>query len=196
MKRITLIISSSWHLLVGGIYQAVSEHVVLKVDVLEEGKIGKPNDFSVFDKGQIVLARQLNQSINKTAALVGCSQSAVVNIYQKWSKEGTMVNWRQGHGRPSLTDACGDKRLWSNPTDELLLLKLLKTSMPVRKERCQNTHCIAFSFVWGCIAADQAGCPCGPLSNADKCQQWASDDWNWSKEQWEKVAWFDESCFL
>ncbi|ROL53170.1 hypothetical protein DPX16_23789 [Anabarilius grahami] len=34
----------------------------------------------------------LGQSVSKTAALVGCSQSAVVSIYQKWSKEGTLVN--------------------------------------------------------------------------------------------------------
>ena len=44
-------ISTSWHLLVGGIYQAASEHVVLKVDVLEAGKMVKHDDWSKFDKG-------------------------------------------------------------------------------------------------------------------------------------------------
>ncbi|KAK3555069.1 hypothetical protein QTP86_007979 [Hemibagrus guttatus] len=37
--------------------------------------------------------------------------SAVVSIYQKWSKEGTVVNRRQGHGRPRLIDARGERRL-------------------------------------------------------------------------------------
>ncbi|KAK3522185.1 hypothetical protein QTP70_027006, partial [Hemibagrus guttatus] len=55
--------------------------------------------------------RPLDQSISKTAALVGCFRSAVVSIYQKWSKEGTVVNRRQGHGRPRLTDARGERRL-------------------------------------------------------------------------------------
>ncbi|ROL55513.1 hypothetical protein DPX16_8361 [Anabarilius grahami] len=50
------------------------------------------------------MARRLGQSISKTAALVGCSRSAVVSIYQKWSKEGTVVNWRQGHGRTRLSE--------------------------------------------------------------------------------------------
>ena len=54
--------------------------------------MGKPKDLSEFDEGQIVMARLLGQSISKTAALVGCSQSAVVSIYQKRSKEGT-VYW-------------------------------------------------------------------------------------------------------
>ncbi|KAK3567699.1 hypothetical protein QTP86_021632 [Hemibagrus guttatus] len=51
------------------------------------GKMDKRKDLSEFDKGQIVMARRLDQSISKTAALVGCSWSAVVIIYQKWSKE-------------------------------------------------------------------------------------------------------------
>ncbi|KAK3536066.1 hypothetical protein QTP70_026467 [Hemibagrus guttatus] len=62
------------------------------VDVLEAGKMDKSKDLSEFDKGQIVMARPLDQNIFKTAALVGCSWSAVVSIYQKWSKEGTVVN--------------------------------------------------------------------------------------------------------
>ncbi|KAK3573842.1 hypothetical protein QTP86_032881 [Hemibagrus guttatus] len=57
------------------------------------GKMGKCKDLSEFDKDQIVMARRLDQSISKTAGLVGCSQSAVVRIYQKWSKEGTVVTW-------------------------------------------------------------------------------------------------------
>ncbi|KAK3529339.1 hypothetical protein QTP70_029145 [Hemibagrus guttatus] len=73
----------------------------------EAGKMGKRKDLSEFDKDQIVMARRLDQSISKTAAVVGCSRPAVVSIYQKWSKEVTVVNQRQGHGRPSLTDARG-----------------------------------------------------------------------------------------
>ncbi len=56
--------------------------------------MGKSKDLSEFDKGQIVMAKP-GQSISKTAALVGCSWSAVVSIYQKWSKEGTVVKRRQ-----------------------------------------------------------------------------------------------------
>ena len=73
--------------------------------MLEAGKMAKRKDLSEFDKGQIVMARRLGQSISKTAALVGCSRSAVVSIYQKCSKEGTVVNRRQGHGRSRLIDA-------------------------------------------------------------------------------------------
>ncbi|KAI5108768.1 GRB2 related adaptor protein 2b [Silurus meridionalis] len=71
--------------------------------------MGKHKDLSEFDEDQIVTATQLGQSISKTGALVGCSWSAVFSIYQKWSKEGTVV--------------------WSNPTYELLYLKLLKKLM-------------------------------------------------------------------
>ena len=43
--------------------------------------MGKYKDLSESDKGQTVTARRLGQSISKTAALVGCSQSAVAIIY-------------------------------------------------------------------------------------------------------------------
>ncbi|KAK3533183.1 hypothetical protein QTP70_013064 [Hemibagrus guttatus] len=38
-------------------------------------------------------------------------KAAAVSIYQKWTKEETLVNRRQGHGRPRITDARGEQRL-------------------------------------------------------------------------------------
>lgn len=43
----------------GGIYDAASETFVLIVDMLEAGKMIKHKDLSNFDKGQVVMARQL-----------------------------------------------------------------------------------------------------------------------------------------
>ncbi|KAK3541605.1 hypothetical protein QTP86_033085, partial [Hemibagrus guttatus] len=54
------------------------------------GKMGKRKDLSEFDKGQIVMARRLDQSISKTADLVGCSRSAVLaSAGVDLCKEGT-----------------------------------------------------------------------------------------------------------
>ena len=53
----------------------------------------------------------MDLSISKTAALVGCSQSAVVSIYQEWSKEARGMNQQQAHEWPSLNDAPGERRL-------------------------------------------------------------------------------------
>uniref|UniRef100_A0AAY4BY98 Transposase Tc1-like domain-containing protein n=1 Tax=Denticeps clupeoides TaxID=299321 RepID=A0AAY4BY98_9TELE len=68
-------------------------------------------DLSDFQKGQIVMARRLGQSISQTAELVGCSRAAVVRTYQKWCKEGKPVNQRQGVGRPRLIDEQEERRL-------------------------------------------------------------------------------------
>ncbi len=56
------------------------------------GEIGKNKDLSDFDKGQIVAARQLCQSISETVRLVGCYWSAFVRTEQQWSKEGQTTN--------------------------------------------------------------------------------------------------------
>lgn len=73
--------------------------------------MGKCKDLSDFERGQIVMARRLGQSISQTAKLVGCSRSAVVSTFKKWTQEGQPVNRRQGHGRPRLIDARGELTL-------------------------------------------------------------------------------------
>ncbi|KAM4738727.1 uncharacterized protein FYW61_003426 isoform 1-T3 [Anableps anableps] len=73
--------------------------------------MGKGKDLSDFEKGQIVMARRLGQSISKTASIVGCSRAAVVSTFQKWSREGKLVNQRLGHGRRRLIDESGERRL-------------------------------------------------------------------------------------
>ena len=47
--------------------------------------MGKRKDASDFDKGQIVMVRRLGQCISKTAAIVGCSRSAVVSTTGTWA---------------------------------------------------------------------------------------------------------------
>ncbi|KAK3549263.1 hypothetical protein QTP70_034455 [Hemibagrus guttatus] len=123
--------------------------------------------------GQIVMARPLDQNISKTAALVGCSRSAVVSIYQKWSKEGTVVKRRQGHGRPRLIDARGERRL----------------ARVVRSNRRGTVAQIAEKVNAGSDGKVQTA----QGARADPC---ACEHQNWTTEQWKKVAWSDESCFF
>ena len=103
--------------------------------------------------------------------LVGCSQSALVSIYQSGPRK---EQWLTGDSvmtsQASLmyVGHVGNEGwpVWSDPTDELPLIKLLKKLMLVLIERCQNTQCITVCCVWGCIATDQSECPCWPLSTA------------------------------
>lgn len=64
------------------------EQFVLKVDVLKAGIMGKLE----FDESHVV-ARPLGQSISNTAALVGCSWSAVV--HRRNSNEPGTWLWRR-----------------------------------------------------------------------------------------------------
>ncbi|KAK3571724.1 hypothetical protein QTP86_017841, partial [Hemibagrus guttatus] len=66
----------------------IGRFIAMAIDVLEEGKMGKRKDLSKFDKGQIVMARPLDQSISKTAALVECSWSAVALFHGKFIDTG------------------------------------------------------------------------------------------------------------
>lgn len=51
----------------------MNKQLVLLVDVLDTGEMGRLEDLSNSDKGQIAIARQLGLSISETARLVVCS---------------------------------------------------------------------------------------------------------------------------
>lgn len=86
------------------------------------------------------------------SGLVGCFQHAVVSTYNKWYKEGQLLNWRKGHGHSELNDVYGEQKLaclfWfqRKATDAQMLRKILLAVM----ERCQKKQCITACFVWRC----------------------------------------------
>lgn len=53
-----------------------------------------------FDKGQVVMAREMGVSVSETAKLVGCSRDAVVRAYSQWHDEGLRLR----AGRPRTID--------------------------------------------------------------------------------------------
>ena len=102
----------------------------------------------------------------------------------QWSlsrKEQWWTSHRAMGGQDSLMHVGSEGwPMWSDPTDDALLPKLLKKLMLVLLDRCQNTQCIAVCCVWGCIATDQSGCQCWPLTSVP-CEEeptmgtWASE---------------------
>ena len=85
--------------------------------------------------------------------------------------------------------------VWSDPTDELLLLILLRKLILVLIERCQKNHCICLLHM-GLHSCRPVRVPMLTPVHCQKRQQWACEHQNWTTEQWWKVAWSDESCFL
>uniref|UniRef100_A0A8C4IGF4 Phosphodiesterase n=1 Tax=Dicentrarchus labrax TaxID=13489 RepID=A0A8C4IGF4_DICLA len=93
--------------------------------------------------------------------LVGCSRSAVVSTYQKWSKEGKAVNQRQGHGWPWLTDALMGREGWpcgpiqqtaekvNAGSDRKVHLSFLQVLLVFAKEDSQSN-----GFCWACEKAN------------------------------------------
>jgi len=109
------------------------------------------------------MVRRLGQSTSKTAALVGCSRSAVVSIYQKIVQ-----------GRSSGETATGSwvaKAHWCTWGAKAGLCGLIQQT-----SHCSSNCWVGWCWTWkkvvrihhagGCIAADQSGCPCWALSTA------------------------------
>ena len=111
------------------------------------------------------MARWLDQSISKTTAHM---ESAVVSVYQKWSKEGTLVNPGQSHGLPRLIDACGEWRLAHVSPNSWATVAQIAEEIDAGSDRKVSGYTVHRSLLRvGCTAADQSGCPCWPLSTAN-----------------------------
>ncbi|KAK3518727.1 hypothetical protein QTP70_009665 [Hemibagrus guttatus] len=160
--------------------------------------MGKCKDLSEFVKGQIVMSRRLGQSISKTAAFVGCSRSAVVSIYQKWSKEGTVVNRRQGHGRPRLIDAHGEQKLAHLvQVHRRATVAHIAEKVNAGSDRKVSEYTVHRSLLrMGLRRRRQVRVPKLTPVHRQKRLQWAREHQNWTLEQWKKVAWSNVSCFL
>lgn len=106
------------------------------------------------------MARQLVHSISTTAALVGCSRSTGVSIYQERSKEETVADQRQVKGgRGSLMNV-GAKADLCGPIHQMCYCSLnyqKQFTLCILTESCQNTQRIAVCCVWGRREAVQYG---------------------------------------
>lgn len=159
------------------------------------GEMGKRKDLSDFDRGQIVMARRLGQSISETAQLVGCSRSAVVSTSQRWCSEGEPVNRRLGHGRPRLIDARGERRLARVvKTHSKATVAQVAEKLNAGSDKKVSEYTVHRSLLRMGLRRRS-----GALQAAVQQQkrlQWALEHLNWSAEQWKKVAWSGESRFL
>lgn len=90
---------------------------------------------------EVMIAGQLGH-------LVGCSRSAMVSFYQRWSKQRTVVSHWQGHGSQGSLMYVGSKvwPVFSESTDELQELKLLKKC---KKVAWSDESCFLFYHVDG-----------------------------------------------
>uniref|UniRef100_A0AAY5KPB9 Tc1-like transposase DDE domain-containing protein n=1 Tax=Esox lucius TaxID=8010 RepID=A0AAY5KPB9_ESOLU len=160
--------------------------------------MGRSKDLSDFDKGQIVMARRLGQSISETAGLVGCSRSTVVSTYRQWSEEGQTTNRRQGVGRPRLIDAPGQRMLSRLVrTDRRSTVAQVSEHFNDGYGRNVSQHTVHRTLLrMGLRRRSPDGVPMMTPDHCRKRLQWAHERRNWTLEQWKKVAWSDESHFL
>ncbi len=73
--------------------------------------MGKKGDFSDFERGVVVGARQAGPSISETADLLGFSQATIPSVYRERSEKEKMSTERQFSGRKCLVDARGQRRM-------------------------------------------------------------------------------------
>ncbi|GBM71171.1 hypothetical protein AVEN_193851-1 [Araneus ventricosus] len=159
--------------------------------------MGKAADLSEFDRGQIVVALRLETSITKTARLVGCSRSAVVNIHAKWINDGDTSSRRQGVGRPRVIEEKGRRRLSrlakQNRRQTVAQLTAQYNADP---STSVSEHTVQRTLLEGLCSRRPTRVPLLTKRHHQVRLQWAREHRDWTMKEWKRVAWSDKSRFL
>ncbi|GFW70851.1 transposable element Tcb1 transposase [Trichonephila clavipes] len=156
----------------------------------------KAADLSDFAGGQIVRAGRLGTSISKTARLVGCSRSTFVSTYAKWMNDGETSSRRhqrlhaikgKGHWRRS-------RMFKQNRSQTVAQLTAQYNAGP---SRIVLEHTVQWTLLdMGLRSKCPTRVPLLTKRHRQQRMRWAREHRDWSMDQWERIAWSDESRFV
>ncbi|GBN63496.1 hypothetical protein AVEN_148374-1 [Araneus ventricosus] len=160
--------------------------------------MGKAAELSEFDRWQMVMARRLGTSITETARLVGCSRPAVVSIHTKWINDGDTSSKRQGVNRPRVFKKRGCRRVSRlEKQNQRQTVAQLTAQYNAGPRASVSEHTVQLTLL------DMGLCSRRPtrVSLLTKRHrqlhlQWAREHRDWTMDEWNRVAWSDESQFL
>ncbi|KAK3559349.1 hypothetical protein QTP86_012806 [Hemibagrus guttatus] len=156
--------------------------------------MGKFKDLSEFYKGQIVMARPLDQSVSKTAALVGCFPVCSACYLYKRYLSTEAINQSDS----KLSIMAKTKELSKDVRDKIVDLhkagKGYKTIAKqlagtiVTKKTIGNTLCCE-----GLKSCSARKIPLLKKAHVQACLKFANEHLNDSEKNWVKVLWSDET---
>lgn len=115
--------------------------------------MGRDKGLRNFDKGQIIIARTLGNSMWKMVWLVNCGEYLLREVWGGENHESPAECW--------AAKICPCKMwilYWLLQQESQIILKMASVMT------CQDTRCTEPCGVPGCIATDHSGCPCWLLS--------------------------------
>ncbi len=160
--------------------------------------MGKKGDLSDFERGMVVGARRADLSISKTADLLGFSRITISRVYREWSEKEKISSERQLCGRKCLVDVRGQRRMGRLVRDDR---KATVTQITTHYNHVIQNTISERTTLRTLKEMDYSSrrphrVPLLSGKNSKRRLQFAQAHQNWSIEDWENVAWSDESRFL
>ncbi|GBN99020.1 hypothetical protein AVEN_23185-1 [Araneus ventricosus] len=160
--------------------------------------MGKSHDLTDIEKGMIVGYRARGGSISETAAFVKCLSSAVVNVYNNWKNQEGVQSRRANCGAPRAINDRGERRLRRLvKSDRRATVDTLTAQMNQQCTRKLSRTTVQSTLLRiGLRSRRLISAPMLASVHRKKRRAFALQHKHWTLEQWEKVAFPDESCFL
>ena len=162
--------------------------------------MGRNKELTVEQRGTIVYCHQRGDSYRKIAKTVGCGLSTVFDTLKRYDETGSS-NSKSRAGRPPLLNTTQRERLEQLVinenfqhrrlcTDGIRKLWKAKTGQEVSARTIGRS--LRSSGLSNCVARAK---PLVSQKNMEARLTWCMERRHWTKDDWEKVLWSDESTF-
>lgn len=162
--------------------------------------MGKNNELTAEQRGAIFYLRKNGNSYNQIAETVGCGKTTVYDTLKRHAETGS-IDSKPRPGRPRLIDVTNRNRLKRLVTNEKAQNRRLcatgikelwkkKTSQNVSEITIRRTlHSLGLR---SCVARRK---PLISPANKEARLAWCLEHESWTKNDWARVLWSDESTF-
>ncbi len=160
--------------------------------------MGKKGDLSDFERGMVVGARLVYQSISKTADLLEFSHTIISMVYRGWSEKEKMSSERQLCWWKCLVNVRGQRRmdrLVRNDRKATVTQITTRYNQGMQNSISERTTRRTLKQM-GYSSRRPHRVPLLSSKNRKRRLQFTQAHQNWAKEDWKNVAWSDESRFL
>ncbi|GBO39366.1 hypothetical protein AVEN_69439-1 [Araneus ventricosus] len=157
--------------------------------------MGKTYDLDAFDRGQIEGARRMDHSISEIVRELGLSRSTLARVYRKYTDGGEKTRDRANcKGHLALNERGVRWLIHIVRSQRSQTLAQITTQLDQGASRTTSKQTIQRSLHGVCFGSRRlARVPLLNTHHRAARLDWAREHREWTLEDWEQVAWSDES---
>ncbi|CAD6193201.1 unnamed protein product [Caenorhabditis auriculariae] len=161
------------------------------------GRISGKKDLTDNDKRAIVVGRQNGLTMMTLAGMFGVTEACISQFLKRWKAQDGSTN-SQRTGRPRVTDRNDDRNiLKTSRTNPRLTAPAIRREVFLNSPSPPSVSTVKRRLnAAGIMGRRPVKKPLISEKNRVARVKWAKEHLNWTRQDWNKILWSDESKFL